>query len=101
MKYVKCIEEENLHPYSVENIILVKLFDGRIATCNDEKKVIVYDPLNDYHCDVIIEDTDLYPSSLCQLENEKIVIASSNSILLGVVTNIKINSQIKKHMKKA
>ena len=67
MKYVKCIKEENLHPYSIENIILVKLFDGRIATCNDEKKVIVYDPLNDYHCDVVIEDADLYPSSLCQL----------------------------------
>ena len=46
-----------------------KLFDGRIATCNDAKE-------NNCICSV----TDLYPFSLCQLENGKI------AILLGVVT---------------
>ena len=47
-----------------------------------QKKIIVYALLNDYHCDIIIENADLEPSSLCQLENEKIVIATNRTLVV-------------------
>ena len=55
-----------------------KLFDGRIATCNDAKE-------NNCICSV----TDLYPSSLCQFKNEKNCHCGTKSLLLGVVTKDK------------
>ena len=55
-----------------------KLFDGLIVICNDAKE-------NNCICSV----TDLYPSSLCQLENGKNCHCGTKSLLLGVVTKDK------------
>lgn len=59
---------------------LLNLKDGRIASGACDSLIKIYDPQNDYKCDMTLEGHLFLISSLCQLEDENIVSSSYQEI---------------------
>ena len=52
---------------------LLRLKDGRVASCSDDETIRIYDPSNDYHCDQVIKRHSQRITSICQLDDGTIV----------------------------
>ena len=69
----------------VKSLLLLK--DGRIASCSDNNKIMIFDPSNDYHCDQVIERHSKGITSICQLDDGTIVSCSNEgSLMIGSYT---------------
>ena len=67
---------------------LLRLKNGKVASCSDDKTIRIYDPSNDYHCDRVNERYSFCGiNSICQLDDDTIVSCSSDkSIMIGDYT---------------
>ena len=82
IKVIKTICE---HSGSVT--FLLNLKDGRIASGACDSLIKIYDPKNDYKCDMTLEGHLLSISSLCQLEDENIASSSYQEIKIWKINN--------------
>ena len=63
---------------------LLRLKDGRVASCSLDKTIRIYDPSNDYHCDKVIKRHSKGINSICELSDGTIVSYSADkSIMIG------------------
>ena len=71
------IKQIKNHSNSVYSLLLLK--DGRIASCSWDSTLKIYNPNNDYHCDITLGSTfsKEYIISICQLDNGNLVSGSS------------------------
>ena len=94
---------KSITPHKSQIISLLLLKDNRIASCSYDSTIKIYDPSNDYHCDIIITSHTLAVLSLCQLDNSNIVSCSDDlSIRIFSITKDSyslINSYDKAHSK--
>ena len=66
---------------------LLRLKDGRVASCSDDKTIRIYNPSNDYHCDQVLQRHSTFISSICELIDGTIVSCSNDkSIMIGDYT---------------
>ena len=76
---LKSITEHTSSVYS-----LLRLKDGRIASCSDDNTIKIYDPSNNYHCDKVIYRHSHFIPSICELNDGTIVSCSlDKSIIIG------------------
>ena len=61
---------------------LLRLKDGRVASCSDDKTIRIYDPSNDYHCDQVIKRHNDSITSICQLDDGTIVSCSEDRTIM-------------------
>ena len=82
IKKVKTITE-----YGEMILSLLRLKDGRVASCSNNNTIRIYDPSNDYHCDQVIKRHSKFIPSICQLDDGTIVSCSfDSSIIIGDYT---------------
>ena len=66
---------------------LLRLKDGRVASCSDDKTIRIYNPSNDYHCDQVLQRHSKGITSICELIDGTIVSCSRDkSIKIGDYT---------------
>ena len=66
---------------------LLRLKDGRVASCSDDNTIRIYNPSNDYHCDQVIERHSKGIYSICELDDGTIVSCSvDRTIMIGDYT---------------
>ena len=66
---------------------LLRLKDGRVASCSTDKTIRIYNPSNDYHCDQVLQRHSKAILSICELEDGTIVSCSSDqAIMIGDYT---------------
>lgn len=69
---------KSITPHTSQIISLLLLKDNRIASCSYDSTIKIYDPSNDYHCDITITSHRLAVFSLCQLDNSELVSCSDD-----------------------
>ena len=73
------------HTASVNSLLRLK--DGRVASCSTDKTIRIYNPSNDYHCDQVLQRHSKGIPSICELIDGTIVSCSSDkSIMIGDYT---------------
>ena len=66
---------------------LLRLKDGRVASCSSDNTIRIYKPSNDYHCDKVLRRHNNDIPSICELEDGTIVSCSyDKSIMIGDYT---------------
>ena len=66
---------------------LLRLKDGRVASCSTDKTIRIYNPSNDYNCDQVLQRHNNGIPSICELEDGSIVSCSDDkSIMIGDYT---------------
>ena len=66
---------------------LLRLKDGRVASCSTDKTIRIYNPSNDYHCDQVLQRHSKGIRSICELIDGTIVSCSRDkSIMIGDYT---------------
>ena len=65
---------------------LLRLKDGRVASCSKDNTIRIYDPSNYYHCDKVIERHIDGILSICELDDGTIVSCSWKTIIIGDYT---------------
>ena len=66
---------------------LLRLKDGRVASCSNDKTIRIYNPSNDYNCDQVLQRHSNIIYSICELIDGTIVSCSSDqSIMIGDYT---------------
>ncbi len=66
---------------------LLRLKDGRVASCSTDKTIRIYNPSNDYHCDQVLQRHSDVIYSICELIDGTIVSCSyDKSIMIGDYT---------------
>ena len=88
------IKTINVHLDKVYSLLMLN--DKRIASCSEDRRILIFDPSNDYHCDKEITRYSESNKSFCQLKDNTLVYpVEDRSISLGSYTinrahNIKI-----------
>ena len=66
---------------------LIRLKDGRVASCSDDMTIRIYDQSNDYHCAQVIKRHRNGIDSICQLDDGTIISCTCDkSIMIGGYT---------------
>ena len=78
---VEIIKEIKKHRKDV--ISLLSLRDGRLASSSEDFSINIYNPKNNYHCDLTLK-LDSPAMSMCQLENGDIVTTNENSRSINI-----------------
>lgn len=75
--FLSQIKQLKNHSNSVYSLILLK--DGRFASCSFDSTIKIYNPNNDYHCDITLSSapSNEFIISICQLDNGNLVSGSS------------------------
>ena len=60
---------------------LLRLKDGRVASCSSDETIRIYNPSNDYHCDQVLQRHSRCIPSICELIDGTIVSCSMISQL--------------------
>ena len=64
--------------FGVFNLLFMS--DGRLASCSNDKNIRIYDPKNDYHCDIVIKTKHkIGISYMCKLNNDNLVSCSKGN----------------------
>ena len=62
---------------------LLRLKDGRVASCSSDKTIRIYDPYNDYYCcDQVIKRHSKRINSICHLDDGTIVSCSDDKSIM-------------------
>ena len=86
-KEIKIEEVKTITDHTASVYSLLRLKDGRVASCSYDKTIRIYDPFNDYHCDQVIKRHCYCIYSICELDNGTIVSCSwDKSIIIGDYT---------------
>ena len=64
---IKPVKTITGHTESVNSLLRLK--DGRVASCSHAKTIRIFDPSNDYHCNKVIKRHRKSINSICQLDN--------------------------------
>ena len=74
---IKNIKTIKKHTSTVNSILL--LFDGRLASCSDDKTIKIHNIKNNYQCDMIIKTKHSnIVTDICQTQNGKLVSCSKD-----------------------
>ena len=76
IKSIKTITDHTDDVYS-----LLRLKDGKVASCSDDNTIRIQDPSNDYHCDQVIKRHSKGIQSICQLDDGTIVSCSNDTTI--------------------
>ena len=86
-KEIKIEEVKTITDHTDSVYSLLRLKDGRVASCSYDKTIKIYDPSNDYHCDQVIKRHSYGIYSICELDDGTIVSCSwDRSIIIGDYT---------------
>ena len=73
MKNITTLTE---HTGEVCSILL--LSDERLASCSEDKTIKIFNPKNNYHCDITLTGHSSKVNNICQLPNGKLVSCSND-----------------------
>ena len=74
---------------------LLRLKDGRVASCSDDKTIKIFEPSNDYHCDQVIKRHNDSITSICQLDDGTIVSCSYDRTIITPLRMLMMAGYIK------
>ena len=77
---IKSIKTITGHTNRVHSLLRLK--DGRVASCSDDKTIKRFEPSNDYHCDQLIKRHNDSITSICQLDDGTIVSCSYDRTIM-------------------
>ena len=60
-----CVGEVTVPKSLVNSIILLQ--DGRLASCDDDNKINIFNPSNNYQCELTISDLAHYVNSTMEI----------------------------------
>ena len=81
---IKIEELKTITEHTDYILSLLRLKDGRVASCSRDSTIRIYNPSNDYHCDQVINRHSNGITSICELDDGTIVSCSDDkSIMIG------------------
>ena len=83
------IKSIQAHTAGVLSLLLLK--DNRVASSSVDFTINIWDPFNDYHCDLKLEGHSSTIFSICQLENELLVSSSVLEIIIFKISKASYN----------
>ena len=85
IKKMKCVKTISKHINRVNSLLRLK--DGKIASCSYDKTIRIFDPSNSYQFAQVLKRHSDYIYSICQLEKGTIVSCSlDRTIMIGDYT---------------
>ena len=85
IKKMKCVKTISKHTNRVNSLLRLK--DGKIASCSYDKTIRIFDPSNSYQFAQVLKRHSDYIYSICQLEKGTIVSCSlDRTIMIGDYT---------------